>query len=830
LEDMGLISREKFRSRGGAILEYLLVAVEEEPIRDFISGLDAGSLFSSLGAVVPLLRELKPGEVLTEEDLPTGLKLYELLRENKADLASRLAAVFWQGPGQENLATFFPSDGSGLFVSASGEKVEKVINSFREREIKSDYQSFITPEKFTEEHGDRVLDFIADNLPSILEGKIKDTVSGSLLRLSEEEIRSTLENFMGRELKPITYFGAFLGLFAGSFLHLGTEMASVSLPVFLDFLLVFTVYGFVGYLTNVIALKMIFQPYEEKTMFGLRLPFTPGVVARNKKRFSTTMGGFVEEELLNSDAVSELLAGKEKEITGRLLDFLIADNYRLLRDQIGKRKEKLAGKVVEFIFSRLEQEREAAAGELKLLIEKFPLDRMELGDDLFTALGQQDFTSSLDSIMIKEILGSASNTGLPPGVLERLYTVLENRSESKLKDLLPASRSEKIKEEMISFLQEQVLTPEVRNIIFSRLETVLAEFIAERLPAFLEKNADRILGLLYERGLDELHQRRGEIAGLIMDFIEKDFGILRRKVFEFLAEDELEAFLDVFFAGELPEFLEAKKPALKEILLNFSRDLDREFVREIISDKRELIDSLWEEIAGGELFREFIAVVSGRLLDLKVGDLIVHFSAEDLKAVFAAAEEDGVVCQLLDNLLENFSFRELLESLNLKPLNNLWREQKEEYLQAFMAGLQKEMEGKNAGYLLHSEMLEKDLSHLLGQIAGKREIRERLTELITSGIEKFTVELEQHFQDNGPEEFVEIILRGVLRSLRGHISELFTVIDFQGITDREIRQMNPREIEELFFSFAGRYFVRLKRYGWLGGGIGVLTEIISLLM
>ena len=65
---------------------------------------------------------------------------------------------------------------------------------------------------------------------------------------------------------------------------------------------------------------------------------------------------------------------------------------------------------------------------------------------------------------------------------------------------------------------------------------------------------------------------------------------------------------------------------------------------------------------------------------------------------------------------------------------------------------------------------------------------------------------------------IEIALNSILQSGSRNVSSILKDIDFKNITENKIEELNPREIHELFNSFAGKYFTRLKLYG-LGGGI-----------
>ena len=38
----------------------------------------------------------------------------------------------------------------------------------------------------------------------------------------------------------------------------------------------------IGYATNWLAIKMLFRPLREKRLLGVRLPFTPGLIPKEK--------------------------------------------------------------------------------------------------------------------------------------------------------------------------------------------------------------------------------------------------------------------------------------------------------------------------------------------------------------------------------------------------------------------------------------------------------------------------------------------------------------------------------------------------------------------
>jgi len=63
----------------------------------------------------------------------------------------------------------------------------------------------------------------------------------------------------------------------------------------------------IGFVTNVIAIKMLFRPLEEVRLFGVKLPFTPGILPRQRKRLAQSIGGMVERELLTPEILRQRL-------------------------------------------------------------------------------------------------------------------------------------------------------------------------------------------------------------------------------------------------------------------------------------------------------------------------------------------------------------------------------------------------------------------------------------------------------------------------------------------------------------------------------------------
>jgi uncharacterized membrane-anchored protein YjiN (DUF445 family) len=64
----------------------------------------------------------------------------------------------------------------------------------------------------------------------------------------------------------------------------------------------------IGYVTNALAIKMLFRPLNEVRVRGVRLPFTPGILPRRRHELAESIGSMVERELLTADIIRERLA------------------------------------------------------------------------------------------------------------------------------------------------------------------------------------------------------------------------------------------------------------------------------------------------------------------------------------------------------------------------------------------------------------------------------------------------------------------------------------------------------------------------------------------
>ncbi|EFR83757.1 conserved hypothetical protein [Listeria monocytogenes FSL F2-208] len=82
-------------------------------------------------------------------------------------------------------------------------------------------------------------------------------------------------------------------------------------------LLMAVIGGFIGAMTNYIAIRMLFRPYKAIYLFNKRLPFTPGLIPKRRDELAEHIGKVVVSHLLTEDAIRARLLDEnlQKEIT-----------------------------------------------------------------------------------------------------------------------------------------------------------------------------------------------------------------------------------------------------------------------------------------------------------------------------------------------------------------------------------------------------------------------------------------------------------------------------------------------------------------------------------
>ena len=118
----------------------------------------------------------------------------------------------------------------------------------------------------------------------------------------------------------------------------------------------------IGYCTNWIAVKMLFKPLEPIKVFGRTLPFTPGVIPKNRGRIAAACGKAVGETLLTEDDLKAEFIGQQtkEKVTDALYEKMTAEEFtemtveRIGIEVIGEEKlDDVKGTVSAYLIERI---------------------------------------------------------------------------------------------------------------------------------------------------------------------------------------------------------------------------------------------------------------------------------------------------------------------------------------------------------------------------------------------------------------------------------------------------------------------------------------------
>lgn len=67
----------------------------------------------------------------------------------------------------------------------------------------------------------------------------------------------------------------------------------------------------IGYITNYIAIRMLFRPLVEKRILGVRVPLTPGIIPKQRYQLAESIGRMVSTQLLTEETVRQHISSEK---------------------------------------------------------------------------------------------------------------------------------------------------------------------------------------------------------------------------------------------------------------------------------------------------------------------------------------------------------------------------------------------------------------------------------------------------------------------------------------------------------------------------------------
>lgn len=252
----------------------------------------------------------------------------------------------------------------------------------------------------------------------------------------------------------------------------------------------------IGYVTNLIAVQMLFHPINPVYIGKFRLPFTPGIIPKGKARFAKAIGNVVGNNLLNAASIKETLLSQDT--------------------------QKQIEKQLELIFEKLAADQTSLEVRIQALMGESA--RMQLEGDIVITLSEKIsselasmdlgrvFASEVTAAIQEKVQGTMLAMFVKPAVLEPIEEGIRQRvnvyfiehGEEKVKDLIQKEYT-KLNEETVSTLVSHIPTKELKETLLKFYRMLVTNYSDSLLAAMnLSKIAEEKVNAMDTKEVEEL--------------------------------------------------------------------------------------------------------------------------------------------------------------------------------------------------------------------------------------------------------------------------------------------------------------------------------------
>ncbi|WP_457573760.1 DUF445 family protein [Desulfolithobacter sp.] len=283
--------------------------------------------------------------------------------------------------------------------------------------------------------------------------------------------------------------------------------------------------AFIGYLTNKVAIKMLFRPLKPWRICGIRVPMTPGVIPSKRHELAVNIGEMVGQHLLTSKDIGEALSREQFQ------DHL----YRIVDDMVRDVLSRDLGPAASVVPRRFRAYFKIGIRTLKY----------QLKSGVHGFFQSEDFARSLEEILFRQLdrVGKRSvNEFLAYDERQAVYRFIEDFVAELL-------TGEEVEKWFAAYLREQVenAAREDRSIgdhLPESLTILIVSTIREQAPRLLEQLArmlaeptmrEKIICGIRD-AINGFLSTLGPLAAMASSFL--DAGSLEKKIRQYLEDKE----------------------------------------------------------------------------------------------------------------------------------------------------------------------------------------------------------------------------------------------------------------------------------------------------
>jgi uncharacterized membrane protein YheB (UPF0754 family) len=170
--------------------------------------------------------------------------------------------------------------------------------------------------------------------------------------------------------------------------------------------------AFIGYLTNKVAVKMLFRPLKPWHVFGLRVPLTPGVIPSKRHELAENIGAMVGGQLLTPQDIGEALSSE------RFQDHL----RRIISNRVQDLLSRDLGPLLNLVPQRFRV-------HARIGLRAF---KHRLRSDVLAYLGSPAFAEAVSSLLHEQLDSRSLNALLQAEERQGLYALLDTLLEKLL--------------------------------------------------------------------------------------------------------------------------------------------------------------------------------------------------------------------------------------------------------------------------------------------------------------------------------------------------------------------------------------------------------------
>lgn len=750
--------------------------------------------------------------LITNEKLPKVIESIEKLIA-KNNILNYDLILKWINDSKNKIAIF-----DILFENIEDKMIEQFEKIYIEKELKLRKSLLSDLIKHWNENTDiernvseKLTALFKKEIGDFTEGKVASIVKSNLEQLNEDELCELVHEFIGKELGPITYFGAVLG--AGAGLGLGF-LSESAVPVQM------AVYALVGWATNFIALQMLFRPYNKK-VFLSKIPglkyLSQGYIIKNKDAFARNLGEVIENELLNSESVQILFEKYKEELRDSLIEDITKSQREKFNEILSKYEPAIANAFTEYIYKQVDSEN-------MLKLDELVIEEGMVSHKGIESLLNKMFNSFENTDILNRILNSCIQN-ISADYMELSKKIMLGKSENILKSI----DAEKVIDNLdISNVVNETKICEFIEKAFINFDTRKISSLSKSLGDFEFINTMIDANTLIDKGVDMLQSHRYTLAASLNMVVTKNLGFFQKIAFSSINGNVLvEKLVEKLIDEKLPELINEYGENIKGTADNLIRESVNIYsIEDIVKaiDREYIYNNIFKNTVSDSVDKNLSGLVKNTKYLLKKGisnnnkifeENLIIIIQKIIKEIQFDSKTKLELNQVVQRIIADIATQAKISPNNIKANKEQIITFSTNVLYKF---LKKSFEKQKISDIIEVEYLKHDFVNyrIKEQILESKVLREYINNL---GIDIITDT--SWIQAETEKYLVEKTVNSAVESLGSNIGIIVQHMNLKDITIKEIEGMEAKKIHQLFKNFAGKYFRKLEAYGLIGGMFGV---------